>query len=153
MRKIVFIAIVGFTGTETRDGRILVAPEGEVLHAPYPLPVYQQIKGKRETIGTVDQVAFCDRRIIAFGHLDVDGLSEDQLKGMAQGYYHFGLDVDHVVFQKISRRDLDYFGTSKRLLEWRVSALHFGPAFDAAWDLPPVVVEELNVTREDITHA
>lgn len=153
MKRIAFIAIVGFTGTETRDGRVLVAPEGEILHAPYPLPVYETVRGKHETIGTVDQIAVCDRRIIAFGHIDIGALSYDQLDSLKKGYCHFGLDMDHVVFQKISKRDLDYFGTSKRLLEWRVAALHFGAAYETAWELPPVVVEELNFTREDMIDA
>lgn len=145
MKKIVFIAVIGFTGQQTRDGRVLVAPEKNLIrHGDYPLPVYEKTSPLRQ-IGIVEQVALCDRRIIAFGRLDPDLVDQDTVKMIRAGGYHFGFDVDQVEYQQIHPEDAFlYYDGSVRVIDWRIRALVLEDVYDVVFDqLPRVVVEEL----------
>lgn len=145
MKKIVFIAVIGFTGQQTRDGRVLVAPERDRLrHGDYPLPVYEKGTTLRQ-VGLVEQVALCDRRIIAFGRLDPELIDEDTVKMIKAGGHHFGFDVDQVEYQRIHPEDAFlYSDGGVRVIDWRLRALVLEDVYDLAFEnLPPVVIEEL----------
>jgi hypothetical protein len=157
VKKIVFVAIVGFTGLQTTDGRVLIAPEKylAIRHSDYPLPVCLGENDKQVTIGTVDQVALCDRRIITFGHLSEDVLRLDEIKALATGYYHLVPILDEVEIQKIDPEDQHLYDmTVKRLIDWRVCGLRMVPEYSTPWTaMPHAVIEELNFTREELINA
>lgn len=146
MKRIVFVAVIGFTGQQTRDGRVLVAPETgyNLRHGGYPLPVYEKVSPLR-VIGEVDQIALCDRRIIAFGHLDPEQVDELDLQHLRDRVAHFGFDVDQVEYQEIHAEDAHLFLSDEiRLVDWRIRALVLESEFKLSFEgLPPVVVEEL----------
>lgn len=141
-RKIVFIAIVAYTGEIAHDGRILEPPEDRRLrHRDFPLPVLADLhwNGHVQQIGTVEHAALCDRRLIIFGHLDpgtVDGT--DLVAHLDQGELFFEIDLDDITAQPDSY--------ARRFSTWRLAAVTVGDA--PCWWLPKTQIEVMNVKEE-----
>lgn len=146
MRKIVFAAIVGYTGEQTKDGRVLVAPESDgagrqpLLHRPYPLPVVAFVDARMQQVGMIEMAALCDRRIIVFGHLDPREEFDHLVRSLDLGVYGLEMDLDAVEFEQ----DDD----ALRLTSWRLAGATVG--IDACWDLPHVQIEimQLKIVEE-----
>ena len=139
MKKTLFAAIVGYTGEVTRDDRILMAPEdGKMVSRPYPLPVRAEIQGVFTLIGAVEMAALCDRRILLFGRIFPEYADAPIVRGLRNGGLRFELDVDDV--------NALYSPEDKgiaRFQRWRLAAVTVGGR--PAWNLPPVVIEDLNL--------
>lgn len=141
MKKIIFIAIVAYTGEVTSDGRVLCTP-ATIKTRPYPLPVRAQIKGATRIIGQIEQAAVCDRRLIIFGKLDPAKVAGTPIVDcLANGTYAFEIDVDQVK----QRFEDEIF----RMIEWRLAAVTVGA--DPCWKLPPPQIEEMEI--KEMTHA
>lgn len=141
-RRIVFVAIVGRTGELTTDDRILEAPDGPVLHGKYPLPVLGPPTypgGGRQTVGEIEQVAVCDRRIIVFGHLSTKAEFAHYAEHLATGDVGFELVLSHLKVQ--TERSTVFATKSSRFSEWSVHSVVIGN--NPCWDLPLPQIEEL----------
>lgn len=141
MKKIVFAAIIGYTGVQTFDGRVLEAPEPDrtgrraLLHRDYPLPVMAHHSGNVLQVGTIEMAAICDHRIIAFGHLDPHEEFEHIRRGLDLGTYLLEINVDWV---RTAHQD-----NIIRLTEWRLTGANVGVA--PVWKLPRMQVEIMNM--------
>jgi hypothetical protein len=141
--RIVFIAIAGFTGEVTDDGRVLGPPEdGRLRHREYPLPVTATIDGITKKVGEIEMAAWCDRRIIIFGRMDPDPRYASLVKYLNNGTYVFEIDVDDV---KIETED-----DVVRMTSWRLAAAMIGQ--DPCWKLPKVQIEAFEEKTKEKEH-
>lgn len=144
MKKVVFIAIIAYTGEVTHDGRVLVTPEADecgrrkLLHRKFPLPVIGQHEGGMVQVGQIEMAALCDRRVIVFGHLDPRPEFEWIRRGLDRGGYWLEIDVDDI---RIDRSD-----DTLRLLVWRLTGAHVG--MSPAWRLPSTQIGEWDVKEK-----
>jgi hypothetical protein len=140
-RRIVFVAIIGRTGELTTDGRILDAPDGPIRHGEYPIPVLGEFTGDggREVVGTIEQLAACDRRIIAFGRLDHRLEFEHYVIRLGRGDAFLQLDLTHT--RVTTERSTVFTQTATRFSEWSIASVTVGNR--PCWALPPVQIEEL----------
>jgi len=152
MKRILFTAIVGMTGVETRDQRVLVAPENDWLikHRDYPLPVIdRRLRTEAPVIGKVSQVALCDRRIIAFGEINPEVLAPEEIEQIQRGYLTMIAEMSDIRIQRVTKKDQDFYGPAKRMVDWSISAVGLGTAQDSAWEtLPCAQIEEINFRND-----
>lgn len=156
MRRIVFTAIVAYTGRTTLDNRMLRAPEGPVVHRPYPLPVFgwtgartPENPGQPVHVGSIESTAVCDNRLITFGRMFTSPEARPFVERLASGTSWLEIDVDRVTTDPpLDARSgaVDVLATEIALMEfaaWRLTSAYIGES--PAWDLPPVQIEEFTV--------
>lgn len=143
-KKIVFAAIVGFTGEETRDHRVLSRPVNDHLqHRDYPMPVRAIVYGKIEKIGVIEMAAWCDRRIIIFGRIFDDSRFDFLVHGLASGNYAFEMDMDQTKVEMGG----DVADPIIRMVRWRLAGVMVGT--HPCWKLPRVQIEEFEIKEKD----
>lgn len=139
-KKIVFAAIIGFTGEITNDGRVLSRPANDHLrHRDYPMPVRAFVDGEIQQVGAIEMAAWCDRRIIVFGRIFDDSRYEFLVHGLASGSYAFEMDVDQVQIEL----DGDVADPTIRMAHWRLAAVMIDR--NPCWKLPRVQIEEFEI--------
>jgi hypothetical protein len=149
--RIVFAAVVAFTGKRTSDGRVIVAPEG--FHCPtraLPLPVVGWIDAAggylaRVQVGRINEAYVIDGRIIVFGHLETTPEAKPFVDQLITGTHVLEIDLVDVQAEIMNQpvSEDEFLGASAdcHLVSWSLAAAHIGDR--PSWDLPRVQVEEL----------
>jgi hypothetical protein len=149
--RIVFAAVVAYTGRRTADGRVIVAPEGFRCPArALPLPIYGvTLPGgeypAREIVGRINEAYVIDGRIIVFGHLDTTPVAKPFVDRLKDGTDFLEIDLSDVQAEMMNLpvEQNEWAGASAdcHLVRWSLAAAHVGD--HPCWDLPRVQVEEL----------
>lgn len=150
--RIVFAAVVAFTGKATKDGRILFTPEGFACPVrKLPLPVLWTPPNRngapRQTIpvGRIEQAYVIDHRLITFGHLDdTEEIRESVVPVLQDGSRFLEIDivsdsVDYSFTPETAEQEPTGQQEHTIFRKWKLSAAWIGS--DPSWDLPRVQVE------------
>lgn len=150
--RIVFAAVVAFTGRRTADGRVIVAPEGFRCPArAFPLPVMGWVTDEGDgreyavTIGRINEAYVIDGRIIVFGHFNTTYTARPFVEQLKDGKSFLEIDLADVQAEMMNLpvEQNEWAGASAdcHLVSWSLAAAHVGDR--PSWDLPRVQVEEL----------
>lgn len=150
--RIVFAAVVAFTGRRTADGRVIVAPEG--FHCPtrsLPLPIIGWADEDTDdphtvTVGRINEAYVIDGRIIVFGHMESTPTAKPFVDQLTTGTHVLEIDLADCQFEfnntPIAENDWeDDVAANIHVVMWALAAAHIGNR--PCWDLPRVQIEEL----------
>ncbi len=152
--RIVFAAVVAFTGKRTPDGRVLTAPEGFRCPArAFPLPVFGWqpfTDGIQIAVqaGVIEEAYVVAGRIITFGRLDTAPEFTPFVQQLRDGTHRLEIDLTNVQMEMSGRPvgegvwEIEgAMSADLHLVSWRLAAAHIGDK--PSWDLPPVQIEDL----------
>jgi len=152
--RIVFAAVVAFTGRRTPDGRVIEPPEGfRCPTAKLPLPVYGWEPDDHGNmfavrVGQIDEAYVIENRMTVFGHMDFTELGRKYAALLNEGSHFLEIDLDDIQYEMDgiawTRKPGEIVTSSPdmKITSWRLAAAHIGTS--PSWDLPPVQIEELN---------
>lgn len=149
--RIVFAAVVAYTGRRTADGRVIVAPEGFRCPArALPLPILGWADEGTDhpyavPVGRINEAYVIDGRMIVFGHFNTTDVAKPFVDRLRDGTDVLEIDLSDVQAEMMNLpvEENEWAGASAdcHLVRWSLAAAHVGNR--PSWDLPRVQVEEL----------